>query len=92
LSSLTCVPPCKISAFRKLSKVVAYCAMQNMIYPAIVKRDLVEAVNYHWLQGVTKERFLFHTWGDAPAVRKLKRPRPRMSSAEGADSEVHGNV
>jgi hypothetical protein len=50
----------------------------------------VEAVNYQWLRGVTEEQFLFTTWRDAPTVRKLKRPRSRISTAAATEGAAEG--
>ena len=58
--------------------------MQEQVYPALVRRDEVEAVNYQWLQTVTDERYMFSTWREATAVRKLKRPRPKESGGKAA--------
>lgn len=51
--------------------------VQTNIYPSFVERDRARKINYQWLQGVNEAQFLFSTWAAAPAVRTLKRPRPR---------------
>jgi hypothetical protein len=61
--------------------------VQEHIYPALVKRDEAEKVNYQWLQTVTDDRYMFSTWREATPVRKLKRPRPREPVPDADDAD-----